>query len=150
MGQEHSPNLADGTERALPLANELAYAWARVMVGLYRTDGGNFFSSLVQQQDCVARAKSSFNQDCTVDPRRAIVGLGDLPKDHRIGLAGIGVQRDHLASRIALQNVDHGFGSNAKRAAEKRRLGEAARGNQIDVNVCPKASRLKRLAQLLA
>jgi hypothetical protein len=30
-------NLTDGSERELPLANETAYAWARAMIGLYRT-----------------------------------------------------------------------------------------------------------------
>jgi hypothetical protein len=30
-------NLADGSETELPLAGEMAYAWARAMVGLYRT-----------------------------------------------------------------------------------------------------------------
>jgi hypothetical protein len=29
-------NLADGTEKELPLVNELAYAWARARTGLYR------------------------------------------------------------------------------------------------------------------
>jgi hypothetical protein len=30
-------NLTDGSETELPLAGEMAYAWARAMVGLYRT-----------------------------------------------------------------------------------------------------------------
>jgi hypothetical protein len=30
-------NLADGSETELPLAGEMAYAWARAMIGLYRT-----------------------------------------------------------------------------------------------------------------
>jgi hypothetical protein len=40
-------NLADGTERELPLADELTYAWARAMVGLYRTAERNEVFQLV-------------------------------------------------------------------------------------------------------
>jgi hypothetical protein len=46
LGVECSPlyrlhSMIDGNEQELPLANELAYAWARAMIGLYRTPERN-------------------------------------------------------------------------------------------------------------
>ncbi len=40
-------SMIDGTERDLPLANELAYAWARAMIGLYRIPDRNEVFKLV-------------------------------------------------------------------------------------------------------
>ena len=40
-------NMVDDTERDVPLANELAYAWARAIIGLYRTSDRNEVFKLV-------------------------------------------------------------------------------------------------------
>lgn len=43
----HMFNLADGSERELPLANEIAFAWAKAMIGLYRTTERNEIFGLI-------------------------------------------------------------------------------------------------------
>src|SRR4051812_23118545 len=40
-------DLTDGSERELPLANERAFAWAKAMIGLYRTAERNDLFKLV-------------------------------------------------------------------------------------------------------
>jgi len=40
-------NLVDGTDKDLPLADEPAYAWARQMIGLYRTSQRNELFKLI-------------------------------------------------------------------------------------------------------
>jgi hypothetical protein len=78
--------MIDGTERDMPLANELAYAWARAMVGLYRTSDRNEVFKLVSRRsaeldavnnalnDGVSQAslRESKMQPSVVNSRRAI------------------------------------------------------------------------------
>jgi len=43
-------NLDSGTEHELPLANELAYVWAKAMIGLYRTPERNNIFGLIARR----------------------------------------------------------------------------------------------------
>lgn len=52
-------NMIDGTERDMPLANELAYAWARAMIGLYRTPERNEVFKLVSTRSAEVNAVSN-------------------------------------------------------------------------------------------
>jgi hypothetical protein len=52
-------SLVDGTERDMPLANEFAYAWARAMIGLYRTVDRNAVFKLVATRSAEVNAVSN-------------------------------------------------------------------------------------------
>ena len=51
--------MIDGTESDLPLANEFAYAWARAMIGLYRTSERNEVFKLVSTRSAEVNAVSN-------------------------------------------------------------------------------------------
>jgi len=52
-------SMVDGTERDMPLANELVYAWARAMIGLYRTPERNEVFKLVSTRSAEVNAISN-------------------------------------------------------------------------------------------
>ena len=62
----------------------------------------------------------------------------------------IGIERDHHAARIALQNRDHYLWPNAQGAADERVLGKTVRRGQIQINVCPEAPLIHLDASLFA
>ena len=47
------------------------------------------------------------HQDGAIDAGRAVVGAADLAQDRAARLGGLGIDRDHLAARIALEHGDH-------------------------------------------
>ena len=71
-----------------------------------------FVKSLIQQFDRIAFVQHAFHEDCTVNTRHAVVSLRYFLQYCRCFFAGIGIERDHHAARIALQNRDDYFRSN--------------------------------------
>ncbi len=49
-------SMIDGGEQDMPLANELVYAWARAMIGLYRIPGRNEVFNLVSRRSAEVNA----------------------------------------------------------------------------------------------
>src|SRR6185503_21275910 len=82
-------------------------------------------SSLVQEFNRIASAHSALNQNRGVNTSLAVMRLGDLSAELRIRFSGIGIERDHLAARIALENRDDGFRSETHRSAYERILAKA-------------------------
>src|SRR6266550_7375619 len=54
--------------------------------------------------DRIALADHAFNKHSGIDPSHSVVRLCHMPQDARLRLAGVGVDRDHLAARVTLED----------------------------------------------
>ena len=81
---------------------------------------------LIQQLDVVAFAQHSFDKHSAVNAGHAFVRLRDGFQYRRRFFGGIGVERDHHAARIALENGDGYFLADAQRATDEFIFGETA------------------------
>jgi hypothetical protein len=67
-----------------------------------------------------------------------------------LGFRGLGIEGDHLAAWVALENSDHRLRAEPQRAADEAVLGEAGRAAEIYVDVRPEASLVEGGAGLMA
>ena len=64
---------------------------------------------LVEQLDRIAFSNHSFREDGAVNSSEAVVSLRDFLQDGRRFLRRVGIERDHHAARITLQNATTTF-----------------------------------------
>ena len=67
------------------------------------------------------------------------MGLGDLTEDLGIMFSRVGIQGDHLAAQVALEDGDHRFGSDAQRTTDELIFTVASRRLEVHVDVRPEA-----------
>jgi len=75
--------------------------------------------------DRIALANHAFDKHSGIDPSHSIMRLFHVAQDARFRLGGLGVDRDHFAARVTLENRDHRLRSDPQRSADKFVLGEA-------------------------
>jgi len=101
---------------------------------------GKIPARLVEQPDFVSGTNGSFDQDCGVDSGFAIVGPGDALHHVRIGLGGFGVEGDHFAARVAVDDGKNDFLSDAKGVADELIFAESVFGVEIEIDVRAKTA----------
>ncbi len=80
---------------------------------------------LIQNLDRITRPDHAFHQHCAIDPGKAFMITRDLAQNLWVRLGGVGVERDHLATRVAIKDGDHRPGTDLQSAADETILGEA-------------------------
>src|SRR5262249_9979600 len=98
----------------------------------------------------VAPPDRSLNQDGAVNSGFVVVALIDRSEKVLGGLGRRGIERDHLAARVALKNRAHPLRSNPKSWADVRMLGKAASRPEIHVDVCPEPPLIDGASDLVA
>src|SRR5438128_12595253 len=92
----------------------------------------------------------SLGQHSAVYAGRAVVATSYSTQDFGIGRRGIGIGRDHLAARVALDNRNHDLGSDAQLAADESVLRKAVRHPEVEIDVRPETPLVENAPDLLA
>src|SRR5205823_157707 len=85
----------------------------------------------------------------TINTGHAIVRLSYFLQYRRRFFSGIGIERDHHAAGIALQNRDDHLRADPQGSADEFILGEASGGRQVHIDVCPETALIHRHARLV-
>src|SRR5271166_4008395 len=100
---------------------------------------------LRKQRDLVPSVDHTLDEHSGIDPNPALVRLGDGLQNLRIRMTINGIQCDHLAARIALEDSNLRLGSDPQRLANKSIL---RRTDQIEVDIGAKPPLIQCRADL--
>src|ERR1700741_536384 len=95
---------------------------------------------LVEQDDLVAGADGSLNHDGSVDACISIVTSSNALHDFRVRLSGIGIDGDHFAAGVTVEDRDDCLGPDSERVTNELIFAKATRGSQVDVQIRAESS----------
>jgi hypothetical protein len=104
----------------------------------------------VQELDAIAGSDRSLSQHSAINAGRAVVTARDVTQDFRVRCRRIGIERDHLAARVALKDGDHDLGPNARLTADECVFREAFGSSEIQVHIRPEAPLVENGSDLFA
>src|SRR5262245_43082765 len=100
--------------------------------------------------DRIALADYTFDKHSGIDPSHPVMGLCYVAQDARFRLAGVGVDRDHLAARVTLEDGEAQPLPDVKGPPDQLVLPVRPVLRPVGIEVGPEAATVDRHGELVA